>query len=140
MDLYALLGVARTSTLDEIRSAYRKLALGLHPDRNPGDQEKERRFKEVSHAYDVLSDEGRRVRYDLERGQPGRVPIQPAPFFRGGRGGFTFTSAGMWGTSASVNVGASVQIRVAPQMAGQTVQVQVGGVPMPGVYVFVRRG
>jgi molecular chaperone DnaJ len=63
-DYYELLGVDRKASADEIRSAYRKLALKYHPDRNPGDKEAERKFKEISEAYDVLSDEKKRPLYD----------------------------------------------------------------------------
>lgn len=142
MDLYAVLGVTKGANADEIRSAYRKLAFRLHPDRNPGDRDKERQFKEISAAYDVLSDDAKRARYDFERGQPqrGPIPVQ-APYFKTGRGGFTFhPGPAFWTTSATpVNVGASVQIKVNPAMAGQTVQVQMHGTPVPGVFVFVRR-
>lgn len=138
-DLYAVLGVTKAASIDEIRSAYRKLALGLHPDRNPGDKEKERKFKEISQAYEVLSDDGRRSRYDMERSNPYRVPVPvPTPFFRGGRGGFTFTPAG-FSTSNTVDLGKTVQIHITPEMNGQPVQIQMGNTPIPGVYVFVRR-
>ncbi len=63
-DYYELLGVGRGSSADEIRAAYRKLALKYHPDRNPGDKESERKFKEISQAYDVLSDGQKRRLYD----------------------------------------------------------------------------
>ena len=63
-DYYELLGLARTASADEIRSAYRKAALKYHPDRNPGDKEAEKKFKEMSQAYDVLSDEKKRQLYD----------------------------------------------------------------------------
>lgn len=63
-DPYQVLGVSRSATQDEIKSAYRKLAKKLHPDLNPGDADVERRFKEVSAAYDVLSDKDKRAKYD----------------------------------------------------------------------------
>ena len=63
-DFYELLGVPRTASDDDIKKAYRKLAMQHHPDRNPGDKESERKFKEISHAYDVLKDEQKRAAYD----------------------------------------------------------------------------
>jgi molecular chaperone DnaJ len=63
-DFYELLGVGRSATTEEIRSAYRKLALKYHPDRNPNDKEAEKKFKEISEAYDVLSDDQKRKLYD----------------------------------------------------------------------------
>jgi len=63
-DLYKLLQVDRSVGPDELKRAYRKQALKFHPDRNPGDAEAEQRFKEVTYAYDVLSDGLRRTQYD----------------------------------------------------------------------------
>lgn len=63
-DLYQILGVAKTATDDELKKAYRKLAMQHHPDRNPGDKKAEEKFKELSHAYDVLSDSQKRAAYD----------------------------------------------------------------------------
>jgi len=81
-DLYEVLGVEKTASLDEIKKAYRKLAMKFHPDRNPGDKAAEESFKEVGEAYAVLSDDQKRARYD-RFGHDG-----PAMAGGGGAGGF----------------------------------------------------
>jgi len=63
-DYYKILGVERTANKDEIKRAYRKLALKTHPDKNPGDSKAEENFKEINEAYQVLSDTEKRSRYD----------------------------------------------------------------------------
>src|SRR6202158_2791932 len=63
-DYYEVLGVAREVTAQELKSAYRKVALQFHPDRNPGDKEAEEKFKEASEAYEVLSTPEKRAKYD----------------------------------------------------------------------------
>ncbi len=63
-DYYQILDVPKTSTQEELKKAYRKLAMKHHPDKNPGDKTAEEKFKEISHAYDVLSDEQKRAAYD----------------------------------------------------------------------------
>jgi curved DNA-binding protein len=63
-DYYSVLGVNKTATAEEIKKSFRKLALKYHPDRNPGNNEAEARFKEISEAYEVLSDSEKRAKYD----------------------------------------------------------------------------
>jgi molecular chaperone DnaJ len=63
-DYYEVLGVKRDATTEQIKKAYRQLALKNHPDKNPGDPEAEKRFKEAAEAYEVLSDQAKRQRYD----------------------------------------------------------------------------
>lgn len=63
-DYYKILGVERTATAEEIKTAYKKMAIRYHPDRNPGDKEAEEKFKAAAEAYDVLRDPDRRSRYD----------------------------------------------------------------------------
>ena len=63
-DYYELLGVAKNASAEDIKKAYRKLAMQYHPDRNPGNHEAEHKFKEISEAYQVLCDDQRRAAYD----------------------------------------------------------------------------
>lgn len=84
-DYYEVLGVSKSATADEIKSAYRKLAMKYHPDRNPGDKAAEEKFKEAAEAYDVLHDAEKRQRYDQFGHQA----------FQGGAGGGGFGAGGM---------------------------------------------
>jgi DnaJ-class molecular chaperone len=78
-DPYAVLGVGRDATKEQIKQAYRKLARLLHPDRDPGNAAAEDRFKEVTVAYDILSDAGKRIRYDRGEIDAGGSEVRRRP-------------------------------------------------------------
>ena len=84
-DYYEILGVSKTASADEIKKAYRKVAMQFHPDRNPGDKAAEEKFKEAAEAYEVLSDADKRAQYD-RYGHAG---------LNNGRGGFGGGSGNM---------------------------------------------
>ena len=82
-DYYEVLGVGKDASADEIKKAYRKLAVKYHPDKNPGDKEAEEKFKEAAEAYSILSDPDKKARYD----QFGHAGVEGAgPDFSGGFG------------------------------------------------------
>src|ERR1700704_391505 len=86
-DYYAALGVTKDASQADIKKAYRKLARELHPDKNPGDAKAETRFKEVSEAHGVLSDEKRRKEYDEARSLFGAGGFPSGGFPNGTAGG-----------------------------------------------------
>ncbi len=145
-DLYATLGVAKTASADEIKKAYRTLARVHHPDANAGDPKAEERFKEISHAHDVLSDPEKRQEYDARASFGGRRPNGGpsggagaaggfgdfadmfSTIFRGGRGGGPADGPAD-GAGAAARKGADVEVEVNlsfdQAMAGAQVPVSV---------------
>jgi len=84
-DYYEILGVSKGATADEIKKAYRKVAMQYHPDRNPGDKAAEEKFKEAAEAYEILSDTDKKTQYDRYghagvssngRGYPGGLRVR----------------------------------------------------------------
>jgi DnaJ-class molecular chaperone len=86
-DPYSVLGVAKTATADEMKKAYRKLAKKYHPDLNPGNAESASRFKEISGAYDLLSDADKRARFDRGEIDAGGQERADASYYRAHAGG-----------------------------------------------------
>src|SRR4051812_28661375 len=125
-DFYAVLGVERTASDDEIKKSYRKLAMANHPDRNNGSKEAEERFKDITEAYDVLRDPQKRAAYDrygeagLRGGGGGgfhHVDLSEAlgifmRDFGGGFGGFEDLINGSRGGGNASRAGADVKITV----------------------------
>ena len=106
-DYYEVLGVSKSADATEIKKAYRKLALKYHPDKNPGDKEAEEKFKEAAEAYDVLSNEEKKRRYD----QFGHAGVGGAG--QGGFGGFSgFGGFGGGRGSRRVNRGTNLRVKV----------------------------
>lgn len=138
-DYYKILGVERSANEDDIRKAYRKLAMKYHPDRNPNDKQAEERFKEINEAYQVLSDTKKRTHYDQlgsdysswqQRGAPGdfnwdqyggfpggaRVEYSDLDDLFGGAGGFSDFFRTIFGRGAEgVGTGTRTRSRQQPQ-------------------------
>ena len=126
-DYYEVLGVSKDATDDELKKAYRKLAIKYHPDKNPGDKEAEEKFKEAAEAYDVLRDKDKRARYDQfghagvdgQGGFGGGAGMNMddifsmfGDIFGGGFGGFGGFGSRSNGRGKRVNKGGNLRIRV----------------------------
>jgi molecular chaperone DnaJ len=135
-DYYAVLEAAKGASAEDLKKAYRKLAMQFHPDRNPGNKEAEARFKEVSEAYDILKDDQKRAAYD----RYGHAAFEQSG---GGPGGFDFGAGGglgdifdqMFGgfaggggrqrTRAGADIQTQVEIDLVGAFTGVKVQVRV---------------
>lgn len=148
-DYYKTLGVERSASDDDIRKAYRKLAMRYHPDRNPNDKQAEERFKEINEAYQVLSDSQKRAHYDRlgsdysnwqRRGAPGdfnwgdyvsgypgggtRVNVEDLDDLFGGAGGFSDFFRTIFGRGAEgMGTGTRTRTRQQPQGYQQELEI-----------------
>ena len=136
-DYYATLGVERGASADELKKAYRKLAMQYHPDRNPGDAKAEAKFKEINEAYDVLKDDQKRGAYDrfghaaFENGGMGASGGMGGGFgFEGGLGDIfeqMFGGGGRrsGGSQSGADIKAAVEIDLKEAFAGTKANVRV---------------
>ncbi|MFI6792360.1 molecular chaperone DnaJ [Nonomuraea sp. NPDC050383] len=136
-DYYAVLGVPKSATADEIKKAYRKLARQYHPDTNQGDTAKETKFKEVSEAYDVLSDGKRRKEYDEARTLFGSGVGGQRP---GGGGGFPFDFGDLFGGTAGPQGGHGAGERLGDLFGGLFNRTGSGGATRTTSTTRPRRG
>jgi len=136
-DFYAVLGVGKSASSDEIKKAYRKLARDLHPDHNPGDRQAEERFKAVSEAYGVLADERKRREYDEMRSlfgsgafrrnaRAGGQPFDVSDLFGGAgqAGGGRFGGAGFSDLFSSIFTGGGGPARARGPVRGRDVETE----------------
>lgn len=100
-DLYGILGVSKTATNNEIKSAYRKLARKYHPDLNKDNPSAAEKFKEISCAYDILGDKDKRQKYDNNEIDAEGKPTGFGAGFNGTNGGYTYTGGNPFGSSES---------------------------------------
>jgi molecular chaperone DnaJ len=148
-DFYEILGVSKSATADEIKKAYRKVAMQFHPDRNPGDKEAEEKFKEAAEAYEILSDADKKAQYDRfghaafsqgrgGGGHPGGMNMDDifsqfgdifgddvfGSFFGGGRGGGRTQTRGRGARGSDLRVKLKLNFEEIAKGASKTIKVK----------------
>ncbi|MDR0316346.1 MAG: DnaJ domain-containing protein, partial [Treponema sp.] len=145
-DYYEVLGVQKNASKDDIKKAYRKLAIQYHPDKNPGNKEAEEKFKEATEAYEVLADEQKKAAYDQfgfagVEGMGGQHNYSQTfrdfgdifggdfssifdTIFGGGGGGFRRSSGGHGGVRQGANLRYDIEIPFKDAIFGTKVEIQ----------------
>lgn len=148
-DFYEILGVSKSATAEEIKKAYRKVAMQFHPDRNPGDKEAEEKFKEAAEAYEILSDADKKAQYDRfghaafsqgrgGGGHPGGMNMDDifsqfgdifgddvfGSFFGGGRGGGRAQTRGRGARGSDLRVKLKLNFEEIAKGASKTIKVK----------------
>jgi len=115
-DYYETLGLQRGASAQDIKGAYRKLAMQYHPDRNPGDEEAEHRFKEINEAYEVLKDDQKRAAYD----QFGHAAFEQGAGGGGGGPAASTSAASPTSSTTCSAISAAAPAAAAPTTAAPT--------------------
>lgn len=112
-DYYQLLGVDRSATNDQIKKSYKSLAMQYHPDKNPGNKDAEEKFKEISEAYQVLSDEQKKAQYDRFGSVDNNgFDFNPFDIFNGFASGFGFDMFNRGGNQSNVSIGEDLNVKL----------------------------
>ena len=130
-DYYQLLGISKSASAQEIKKAYRKMALKYHPDQNKGNKEAEAKFKEISEAYAVLSDPEKKKQYDMFGADGFQSRYSQEDIFRNFDFGSIFSDMGFGGPGRGRGGGANIFSQIFGNM-GQSQQFRGSGSPFGG--------